>query len=87
MMVELICHCLRCGHDWRSVLGHQPVRCARCRSRWWTRPRVRVLRANDRRLADVRHARLLALPGSRAYVANDAPAPRVTPWRRAKSGW
>lgn len=31
--------CLRCGHQWVGRLPRPPVRCPRCQSPYWDRPR------------------------------------------------
>jgi len=81
------CHCLRCGYLWFTKLADRPVRCARCRSRYWNRPRERALYTTDRRLADVRDGPLLPVLGGRRYVERRMAAPRVSRWPRARSGW
>ena len=30
--------CLRCGHEWVKRIPH-PIRCPKCRSPYWDRPR------------------------------------------------
>lgn len=32
------CYCERCGYEWFSQVEH-PVRCARCRSPYWNKPK------------------------------------------------
>lgn len=35
-----ICTCSRCGHEWITRLnGKAPIRCAKCRSPYWDKPR------------------------------------------------
>jgi len=36
--------CLRCGHEWMSRDG-KPKSCARCKSMYWAKPRMRARRA------------------------------------------
>ncbi len=38
------CKCERCGHSWTSKI--EPKQCARCRSPYWNRPRVRPAKKN-----------------------------------------
>lgn len=32
--------CDRCGHEWLSRDGENPLRCAKCKSPYWNRPKI-----------------------------------------------
>jgi DNA-directed RNA polymerase subunit RPC12/RpoP len=38
-MTEYDVMCDRCGHRWQSIGEKPPVRCARCKSLGWNKPR------------------------------------------------
>ena len=38
--------CLRCGHEWHPDVAH-PVRCPRCTSPYWDKPRRAGIRLYD----------------------------------------
>jgi DNA-directed RNA polymerase subunit RPC12/RpoP len=45
-------HCLRCLHDWYTKLNRDPLRCPRCNSPYWNKPRV-IRPAKSPRLIDL----------------------------------
>lgn len=44
MTVEqgLICKCNRCGHRWLPQTKKLPKRCAKCKSEWWNREKMKT---------------------------------------------
>lgn len=38
--------CLRCGHEWPTKL-ERPVRCAKCRTPYWDRPKPIVIESAE----------------------------------------
>ena len=38
--------CDRCDHEWLSRDGDTPLRCARCKSPYWNKPRNKILSKN-----------------------------------------
>lgn len=59
--------CNRCGYrwigNWKTRTGKPPVRCARCRTQYWNKPRQRKIYVQDKRLKSAYFSFQRAQPG------------------------
>lgn len=67
----LLCHCLRCHHNWAARTKTPPKACARCRHAYWNVPRKRSQKMTAEEKKAAKRAKLPHQPQV------PSPAPRV----------
>jgi len=46
-VLRKIWKCDRCGHEWLSRDSDTPIRCAKCKSPYWNKPRKNKSKRNE----------------------------------------
>jgi hypothetical protein len=54
---SMICHCLRCGHEWVRRIVDRPKRCPKCISPYWDTKPGKLRRGRPPRKAAAKHAK------------------------------